>query len=289
MNIKEWRKACDEGWAPRKYDNASREIQRSLKYNSNPNATVRHHLRDTEEQRKYNDEHYELWGFEIDESGNEHFEYGKYIIFCTDEEHHSVWHNVNGENNPMYGKPGTNLGKTFSEEHRKRISESRIGHEVSDETREKISDTLKNSDKHPWRGKQLPDYVKQKISDTKKNSYHPYRGGHLSEEHRTNIGESLKGHSTSDETKSKISESLKGHAVSEETRHKLSMNSARAMLGKSHSDETKRLLREKKQLKISLYNRYKSLGGCLMWNDFQHYITEIYDNDTDSFDLEFKV
>ena len=289
MNIKEWRKACDEGWAPRKYDNASREIQLSLKYNPDPKATVRHHLRDTEEQRKYNDEHYELWGFEIDENGNEHFEYGKYIIFCTEEEHHSVWHNVNGENNPMYGKPGTNLGKTFSEEHRKRISESRINHEVSDETREKISDTLKNSDKHPWRGKQLPDYVRQSISDTKKNSYHPYRGAHLSEEHRASISESLKGHSTSDETKSKISESLKGHEVSEETRHKISLNSTRAMLGRSHSDETKMLIREKKQLNVSLYNRYKSLGGGLTWNSFQHYITEIYDSETDSFNMEFRV
>lgn len=289
MNIKEWRKSCNEGCAPRRYDNASREIQRSLKYNSNPNATVRHHLRDTEEQRKYNDEHYELWGFEIDENGKEHFEYGKYIIFCTEAEHHSVWHNVNGENNPMYGKPGTNLGKTFSEEHRRNISESKIGHQVSDETREKISDTLKNSDKHPWRGNCLPDYVKQQISDTKKNSYHPYRGVHLSEEHRENISESLKGHPTSDETKSRISESLKGHEVSEETRRKLSMNNARAMFGKSHSNETKRAISEKKRLKVSLYNRYKSLGGYLMWNDFQHYITEIYDNDTDSFDLEFKV
>ena len=67
------------------------------------------------------------------------------------------------------------------------------------------------------------------------------------------------------------------------------MNNARSMLGKSHSDETKRLISEKKQLKVSLYNRYKSLGGCLAWNDFQHYIAEIYNKDTDSFNLEFKV
>ena len=90
MNIKEWQKACKEGWASRKYDNLSREIQLSLKYNSDPKATVRHHLRDTEEQRKYNNEHYELWGFEIDKNGNEHFEYGKYIIFITKEEHSKI-------------------------------------------------------------------------------------------------------------------------------------------------------------------------------------------------------
>jgi len=90
MNIKEWHKACEEGLAPRRYDIASREIQKSLQYNPDPNATVRHHLRDTEEQRKYNDEHYELWGFEIDENGNEYFEYGKYVIFVTKEEHTEI-------------------------------------------------------------------------------------------------------------------------------------------------------------------------------------------------------
>ena len=57
-----------------------RSIQKSLQYNSDSNAKIIHHLRDTEEQRKYNDEHYELWGFEIDEDGNEHFEYGKYVL-----------------------------------------------------------------------------------------------------------------------------------------------------------------------------------------------------------------
>lgn len=252
MNIAEWLKACDEDWAPRRYDNASREIQRTLKYNPDPNATTRHHLRDTEEQREYNDKHYELWGFEIDENGNERFEYGKYVIFVTDEEHLAI-------------------------------------HHVSEETREKISDTLKNSDKHPWRNKQLPDYVRQKISDTKKNSYHPYRGTHLLKEHRASISESLKGHSTSEETKSKISESLRGHEVSEETRHKLSTNNARAMLGKSHSDEAKTSISKTKQFKASLYNRYKSQGGLLKWNAFNKYFKEIYNDNTDTFNIGFTV
>lgn len=359
MNRKQWKEFCKTNpieayfW----YNKTRKKLllkEFESDERTDKDARVIHHLIETEEQRKYNNEHYEMFGFEIDENGNEIFNYGKYVVFWTKEHHLSYhdldpitrrkqadslkvkwqdpifrefmsqvrkdqWSHVNkeeyskkraeylkehpevlqkflaarpdmrGENSPMYGKPGTNLGKTFSEEHRKKISESKIGHEVSDETKEKISNTLKNSDKHPWRGKQLPDNVKQKISDTKKNNYHPYRGTHLSEEHRANISESLKGHSTSDETKSKISESLKGHTVSEETKHKLSINSAKAMLGKFHSDETKRLISEKKRLKVSLYNRYKSLGGCLAWNDFQHYIADIYNNDTDSFNLEFKV
>lgn len=82
MNQKEWKKS---GKFPGKHEwyNKTRKIQKSLKYNSNPESKVIHHLRDTEEQRKYNDEHYELFGFEIDENGNEHFEYGKYVIFVT--------------------------------------------------------------------------------------------------------------------------------------------------------------------------------------------------------------
>ena len=152
MNFLEWKKACLEGYAPRRYDNASREIQRSLRYNRDPNAIVRHHLRDTEEQRKYNDEHYELWGFEIDENGNEHFEYGKYIIFITPEEHtkiHSVsdetkkklsesaaaaWNDtrrcdysdrMTGAGNPQYGKSGElspNYGVTRSDKTRTKMS-----------------------------------------------------------------------------------------------------------------------------------------------------------------------
>ena len=68
MNQKEWKKS---GKFPGKYKwyNLTRKFQRSLCYEQDPNATVIHHLRDTEEQRKYNDEHYELWGFEIDENG----------------------------------------------------------------------------------------------------------------------------------------------------------------------------------------------------------------------------
>lgn len=79
MNRLEWERLKKLGRVDRKYDNACREIQKSLKYNPNKEAVVRHHLRDTEEQRKYNDEYYEMWGFNLDGT----FEYGKYIIFLT--------------------------------------------------------------------------------------------------------------------------------------------------------------------------------------------------------------
>lgn len=63
MNINEWRvlNRIDRSLVNWDHYNSTRNIQRSLKYNSDPNAVVIHHLRDTEEQRKYNDEHYEFW------------------------------------------------------------------------------------------------------------------------------------------------------------------------------------------------------------------------------------
>ena len=95
MNQKEWKLS-------KKYDgkyswyNKTRKIQKSLKHNPDPNAVVIHHLRDTEEQRKYNDEHYELWGFEVDKDGNERFEYGKHVIFLTKEDH-DLYHQLSDE------------------------------------------------------------------------------------------------------------------------------------------------------------------------------------------------
>lgn len=61
MNQKEWKKS---GKFPGKYKwyNQTRKIQRSLQYNQDSNANVIHHLRDTEEQRNYNDTYYEYWG-----------------------------------------------------------------------------------------------------------------------------------------------------------------------------------------------------------------------------------
>lgn len=62
MNMKEYWKAVRSGANIREYELKSREIQQSLKYNPDPNATVRHHLMNTPEQIEYNTSHYEMWG-----------------------------------------------------------------------------------------------------------------------------------------------------------------------------------------------------------------------------------
>lgn len=195
MNRKEWVVACKEGWAPRKYDNFSREIQKSLKYNSDPKATVRHHLRDTEEQRKYNEEHYELWGFEIDENGNEHFEYGKYMIFMTEEEHIAI-HNQSEETRNirrqrMLGDSNKMRGKTHSEESKKKMSDKKKGHSVSKETREKLRIAF-TGEKNPMYGKHLSDEEKLNLSIKTSGENNPRYGTHLSDETKKKLSESAK-------------------------------------------------------------------------------------------------
>lgn len=85
MNRNEWLRLPDskEKW---QYRNMVSDIQRQLIYNTNSKAKVIHHLRDTEEQRKYNDEHYEYFGLNQDGT----FEYGKHVIFVTNKEHANI-------------------------------------------------------------------------------------------------------------------------------------------------------------------------------------------------------
>ena len=195
MNYNEYWKAVRSGLNIGQYDLKSREIQKLLKYNSNPNAIIRHHLRDTEEQRKYNDEHYELWGFEIDENGDEHFEYGKYIIFVTNEEHLKIHHlseetrkkisiatkarwnstdyrlawsiKFSGENNPNYGKH-------FSSERRRKISESNKAR--WDEERRKLYSIKFSGENNPNYGKPVSNETKLKLSEASEPTYGFGRG-----------------------------------------------------------------------------------------------------------------
>lgn len=120
-----------------------------------------HHRDDTEECRKYNEEHYELWGFEIDENGNEYFEYGKYVVFMTHSEH-SSYHNT-GSRHPQFGK------------------------QLTLETKARISAKVKG-EKNPFYGKHHSRESNTKNSETNKQNfkryvaaYHAYkeRGGEL--------------------------------------------------------------------------------------------------------------
>ena len=251
MNRKEWCTRYSESWSSvdHTWDYRSRQIQLSLKYNSNPNATVRHHLMNTSEQIEYNSTHYEMWGFNEDGT----FEYGKYIIFVTPEEHskiHAV--NLSGENNPMYGRrhtvksklkmrdakikwwtpdkkakwslnhSGENnafYGKHHSDETRQKISESQKGHAVSQTTKHKIS--IANKGKCHINRRYSPEMRSHfKDSYTGRNRYgenNPFYGRHHT-----------------DETKQKISIANKGRLSGEN----------HPLYGKHHSDETRQKMSE---------------------------------------------
>ena len=91
-----------------------------------------HHRDDTEETRKYNEEHYELWGCNLDGT----FEYGKYVLFMTQSEHVKHHH----------------TGCKRSTDTCKRISEATYGKKRSDETKAKMSEARKGV-KNPRFGK----------------------------------------------------------------------------------------------------------------------------------------
>ena len=129
-----------------------------------------HHRDDTEECLKYNEAHYELLGFEVDESCDVHFELGKYVVFMTHREH-SIYHNK-GEKNPMYGRRFKRTKET-----RQKISESHKGEKhhfygkcLSTEHKQKISESTK--------GIPTPAEAKQKLSEGRravKNLYDIYK------------------------------------------------------------------------------------------------------------------
>ena len=89
------------------------------------------------------------------------------LIFLTTSEHRSL--HTKGESNP-------NFGKQFSEETRKKMSESRKGKHKSEETRKKMSESHK--------GKQFSEEHKNKLSEAMKN---------MSEETKKKLSEINKG------------------------------------------------------------------------------------------------
>lgn len=207
--------------------NNTRKIQKSLQYNTDPNAKVIHHLRDTEEQRKYNDEHYELWGHNLDGT----FEYGKYVTFVT-EEWHSDYHK-------------------HSEETRKKMSDSRKGEKCywygkhrDTTTKEKLSIACKGKTS----GKNNGMYGKHRTDEAKEKLRNANLGKKHSDEAKKKISESNKLNYT-DEHRQAINAANKGKKLSDETKKKISD----ANKGKTHSDETKKLLSEIHK------NRYKNM------------------------------
>ena len=297
MNYKEWQTAIKDNYmsVDHTWEWKCKKLQRSLKYNPNPKATTKHHLRDTEEQRKYNDEHYELWGFEIDENGNEHFEYGKYIIFMTQEEHnrlHSVSEetrkkrseSLKGENNPMCGKPGTRLGAKHTNTAKQKDRDAHLGNKNgmygkthSDEVKAIISKTSKER----WGNKEYREYMtnimknrtfseehRRRLSESKRGEKNAMFGTHHTDEEKEHLRQTSKAYWT-EEKRREQSEQIKGHNVSDETKTKI----GNANRGRIYTNEQKSHL-----LNVSeKWKEYKSNNGTMTWNEFQK-ANRLYDN-----------
>lgn len=102
---------------------------------------VIHHRDDTEETRKYNEEHYELWGFNLDGT----FEYGKYVVFMTNAEHVSYHSNNRSEEtlNKLRKENHWNYGKHWSAETKQKMSVSHKGFKHTTESKQKMSESRK--------------------------------------------------------------------------------------------------------------------------------------------------
>ena len=107
---------------------------------------------------------------------------------------------------------------------------------MSEESRKKISESLKGKHFGYWKGKHLRSETKKKISEANKGKIPWMTGKKHTEETRRKISEAIKDKPLSEETRRKISESLIGHPG--------------YMTGKKHTEETRR--------KISEHNKGKS-------------------------------
>lgn len=98
-----------------------------------------HHRDDTEECRKYNTEHYNMWGHNLDGS----FEYGKYVVFMTRSEHVSHHHKNKVLSDVTKQKISQNHAKQHTKETKQKMSESRKGKVFSKEHKQKMSESCK--------------------------------------------------------------------------------------------------------------------------------------------------
>ncbi len=250
MNCKEWHflKSTHPEFLNWDYYNSAKKFQRSLKYNSDPNAKVIHHLRDTEEQRLYNDTYYERWGFNEDGT----FEYGKYVIFVTEE-----WHsNYHAQSEETRKKISESNKLNYTEERKLKVSATHKGKHISEETRKKQSyaakhrtpiseetrDKMRKNNARSMLGKKHSAETLKKISDALKGRVSPNKGKKASDETREKLSASHKGILQSDETKRKIGESNKSTWTAERKQKASEMFSGEnnPNFGKQLTDEEKR-------------------------------------------------
>lgn len=237
MNYYEWKNAHGLGiQLDFKFYNESHKLMKKFNIVNGTNKTEVHHLRDTEEQRNYNDTHYELWGFNEDGT----FEYGKYVVFFTHDEHVS-YHSQSAEtrkklsdNNAKYW-----LGKHHSDETRIKMSESaKHRPPESEDTKRKRSLHSKKIWEDAECRERMTSAIKHTIS--------------------TKSEEEIKAKFTK-EVRDKISMASK--AMWNDPKYREKMASSMKDLAEMNKERTRMLSLQ--------YKTYKQNGGNMLWNEYQ--------------------
>ena len=152
-----------------------------------------------------------------------------------------------GEGYNILPHAGSSLGYVFTEEAKRKMSESSKRENLSVKTRRKLSESLRGEN-HPFYGKHHTEETKQKISKA-------LTGKHHTDETRQKMSEAHRGEKNhnygkhfSEETRQKLSESKQGEKnpnygkhLSKETREKISeslQGENHPMYGKHFSKET---------------------------------------------------
>jgi len=139
--------------------------------------------------------------------------------------------------NPEYNiapNAGSNLGRRFSAEIRKKVSEAHKGLHRSEEHCTKLSEAN--------RGRHHSAETRRKMSKARRGERHHNYGKRLSEETRKRISQARKGYQFSAEHRRKVSEAKVGTHPTEETRRRMS----EAHIGLQRSEEHCRKLSEAK-------------------------------------------
>lgn len=152
-------------------------------------------------------------------------------------------------NNPNFGynltAGGDGIeGYKFSEEQRKQQSLRMLGHEVSEETREKIG----QANKIALKGRKVPDEVKRKISKSLSGENHPMYGKNqrrdaVEKMRKKQLGNTYHlGYKATDEQRKHMSDAHKGLELTKEQKENLQRIHDNNK-GKSRSEETKQKIR----------------------------------------------
>ena len=165
MNQKEWKKLCTRPRSelPKNMFYYRNLAEKLLGYKRNSGMVI-HHLRDTEEQRKFNDTYYERWGIDFDDKI-------KYVKLMTKEEHIKV-HKISLETRQKISKSVSLAKKRYTQkelDEHKRISDNLYKAEHKEEIKElKHIYYEKNKEKIKARTKEYRENNKEKIKESKR-------------------------------------------------------------------------------------------------------------------------